>query len=707
MAVSRVRSFPLAPLLPCSPALQIDGLNPAQRDAVRHTAGPLLVMAGAGTGKTRVITHRLAQLIREGTPAERTLSVTFTNKAAREMRDRALALLYPGPNGKPRVPRGAARPVIGTFHSLCLRIVRQETARLGLPEHFAIFDRGDQESAARSVLREVKLADGALRPGDLLARVSRWKTLGLSPAEATAHVEDDRDFLAAMAFRKYEAKLRAEGGVDFDDLLLLPLRLFREHPDAAAYHAGKYDAVQVDEYQDTNGVQFEFLRELVKPHGNLCVVGDDDQSIYGWRGADVEHILHFASHFPGAKTVRLEENYRCAGEVLELANRLVTFNKRRHDKTLVAARRVSNPVRVHPYPEELTEAEQTIFEIDYLTKAKGVNPGDIAILHRTAEQTRPFEEQLRKKKIPYEVVGGQSFFDRKEVKDVLALFRATLSERDDRALLRIVNVPPRGIGQTAVKATLDDAVTSGDSFWDAAARRSATGAIKPKTAAALASFRSLLAEFRQKFARTRDLPGTAAALLERVNYEDEIECRYDDAQQRMARTAGVDAVLDSLRDYARDAKTPTLAGYLQESSLGEREIEEKKPDGPGKAVVLMTLHSAKGLEFPRVYLVGLEEGVLPHRRSVEEDSRSAIEEERRLCYVGITRARDHLTISYCTGRRSRGRLKPRQPSRFLWEMTGKQWPGPPKEEPKKRVFTTRRAAGSGRSAKVTHTRNRR
>ena len=333
----------------------------------------------------------------------------------------------------------------------------------------------------------------------------------------------------------------------------------------------------------------------------------------------------------------------------------------------------------------------------------------MAILHRTADQTRPFEEHLRKRQIPYEVVGGQSFFDRKEVKDVLALLRAVASERDDRALLRVVNVPPRGIGQTTVREALDEAVRTGGSFWDAASARAARGEVNPKAAAALAGFRATLGEFRAKFAHARDLSAVAAALLERVDYESEIDRRYDNPQERLARSGGVEAVLDSLRAYSAEASAPTLSGYLQETTLGERELEEKKPDGPGKAVVLMTLHSAKGLEFPRVYLVGLEEGVLPHKRSVELGTRAAMEEERRLCYVGLTRARDFLTLSYCLGRRSRGRLKPCHPSRFLAEMSGRQWPGPPKEERKPKAFVPRaskptaRRRGSG----VTHTRNRR
>ena len=324
--------------------------------------------------------------------------------------------------------------------------------------------------------------------------------------------------------------------------------------------------------------------------------------------------------------------------MLEWSNRLVTFNKDRHAKTLTPARRVTNPVVVRPFQDEQIEAEQTVLELDFLVKQKGLNPGDVAILHRTAEQTRPFEEHLRKRQIPYEVVGGQSFFDRKEVKDVLALLRAVASESDDRAVLRIINVPPRGIGQTAVKGCLDEAVRRGVSVFDAAAARADRGDLNAKTAGAVRAFRALLAEFRRKFETARDPSAVAGKLLEAVDYEREIDRRYDDPQDRIARSAGVEAVLDSLRAYAADAARPTLSGYLQETTLGEREIEEKPQDGPGKAVKLMTLHSAKGLEFPRVYLVGLEENVLPHKRSVELGTRAAIEEERRLCYVGLTRA---------------------------------------------------------------------
>ena len=681
--------------------MSLADLNPQQREAATYLSGPLLVLAGAGTGKTKTITHRLARIVRGGTPASRTLSVTFTNKAAREMRQRATALLkQDGLLG--RAKRGGDRPVVCTFHAYCLRVLREDIHRLGYPAKFTILDRGDQEAAARTALREVKLTDGTMRPGDLLAKISTWKSHGLTPKAARADPEDDRDFLAAIAYRRYADALRAAGAVDFDDLLGLTVRLFDEYPDVLGEHRGRFDHVQVDEYQDTNAVQFRLVRRLVDGHRNLCAVGDDDQSIYGWRGAEVEHILGFATHFPDAKVVRLEENYRSAGPVLEVANRLVAHNRGRHAKELRPARRVSNPVRFRDYADELVEAEQVALEIAFLVHEKQVPPADVAILHRTGEQTRPFESELRRRKVPYEVVGGQSFFDRKEVKDLTAFLKAVDNPDDDRALLRIINVPPRGIGQTVVRATLDAAVTAGVGFWDAAEKKTADGSINARTAAALREFRGLLGEYRAKFARAAEPSATAAALVERIGYESEIDRRYDDPKQRMARSAAVDGFLQAVRDYAGDAKRPSLSGFLQEIGLGERDFgdDSKPPAG----VRLMTLHAAKGLEFPRVYLVGMEEGLLPHRRSIDA-GRAGIEEERRLAYVGLTRARDHLTVTRCQGRRSRGRIRPKLPSRFLMEMTGRSVPrvtpgdepasGPGAEEPARRPSATaeRRAVG--------------
>ncbi|MGB0740232.1 MAG: ATP-dependent helicase, partial [Planctomycetaceae bacterium] len=307
--------------------LNLSGLNSSQRDAVETLSGPLLVLAGAGTGKTRVITYRMANLIARGIQPDRILSVTFTNKAAREMRERAATLIG---------GRMKRRPVVSTFHAWCVRVLREDIDSLGYPRQFAIYDRGDQESAARTALRDIRLGDAAMKPGDLISRISTWKMQGVSSTAAGEHSESDFDFLASMGYRRYQKQLRASGAVDFDDLLLLTVQLFREHPDVLRKYQARYDHVQIDEYQDTNGVQFNLIEYLVRAHNNLCVVGDDDQSIYGWRGAEVEHIINFASHFPGTRTVRLENNYRCTRAILDCANRLVRHNRNRHDKTLIA-----------------------------------------------------------------------------------------------------------------------------------------------------------------------------------------------------------------------------------------------------------------------------------------------------------------------------------------------------------------------------------
>ena len=419
-------------------------LNPAQREAASTLKGPLLVLAGAGTGKTRVITYRMVELIRQGVPPNKILSVTFTNKAAKEMQERMNHLL-----GK-RLP---AKPFISTFHSLCVRVLREEISILGYPEKFVIYDRGDQESAARSALRDIRVNDKSLRPGDLLNRISSWKMANVTPEQATNHTENDFDFLAAMAYRKYQTKLRSSGAVDFDDLLMLTNELFSISPEALERTQSKFDYIQIDEYQDTNLSQFNLIRALVKPHQNLCVVGDDDQSIYGWRGAEVRHILGFQQQFPGAKVVRLESNYRCTDKIIDMANRLVAHNRDRHKKQLIAHKKMGSPVRFLELPDELTEAEKIVGEIRYLHEAQEVPLREFAILFRTNEQPRVFETELRRTNVRYQLIGSQSFFDRREIRDLLAYLKTLAFPNDELSMLRIINTPTRGIGNSTVEKT--------------------------------------------------------------------------------------------------------------------------------------------------------------------------------------------------------------------------------------------------------------
>jgi len=637
-------------------------LNSAQRDAVQTLGGPLLVLAGAGTGKTRVITYRMAQLIDSGVRADRILSVTFTNKAAREMRQRTAALLK-------RQPR--KKPWISTFHSLCVHILRQEIPALGYPATFSICDRSDQESVARSALRDVRVAEKSLRPGDLLSVISRWKSAGIAPESASDHVEGDLDFLAAVAYRRYQSILRSRAAVDFDDLLLLTGRLFDEHPQALKRQQQRFDFVQIDEYQDTNSLQFTLIEALVRPHQNLCAVGDDDQSIYGWRGADVRHILGFQQQFPGAKIVRLEENYRSTDKILELANRLVKHNVGRHDKKLRTIKTSRRDVIFDEYPDEVAEAENVVRDIRLLATDHNVLLGDIAILFRTNEQPRVFETELRSAGIKYTLIGGQSFFDRREIRDLLAYLKVIARPDDEASLLRIINTPARGIGSASVDKLLARAVGTRSSVWDVVVSSPVVDELSSAAQNGLKSFRALLERYEKLFAQSpQSMDRTLVGLIEDIDYESEIARQYKTPEQQLTRSAMLDQLVDSVKEYIVRTRKPTLAGYLDETALDGREEEpDDELQHDKQAVTLITLHSAKGLEFPRVYLVGLEEGLLPHRRSVA-GTEADIAEERRLAYVGITRAMDELTVTRAATRRKWGKPRPSLPSRFLFEMRG-------------------------------------
>jgi DNA helicase-2/ATP-dependent DNA helicase PcrA len=635
-------------------------LNATQRAAVQTLSGPVLVLAGAGTGKTRVITHRIVELIRAGVPAERILSVTFTNKAAREMRQRTAELL-----GRAR----HAGPVVSTFHALCVRILREEIEVLGYPAAFRITDRGDQEAVARRVLREIRVTEKSLRPADMLGTISRWKSSGVGAARAAELAENDQQFLAAMGYRHYQEHLRGAGAVDFDDLLLLVDRLFAESPEVLSRQQSRFDHVQIDEYQDTNSIQFRIIAALVERHRNLCVVGDDDQAIYGWRGADVRHILGFASFFRDAAVFRLEDNYRCTDRILELANRLVRHNRGRHAKTLRAHKPAAAEVRVLEYPDEQVEAEQVVHEIRFLIQKKGVPAGEIAILFRTNEQPRLFESELRRTNVRYVLIGSQSFYDRKEIRDLLAYLKVLAHPQDEASLLRIVNVPPRGLGAKTVSRLHEHAVRGGRSFWDVAEDALRADELPAGAREGLRTLGQLLAEFRRKFRESpRHMERIVRELIDAVGYEAEIERQYKAPEQQLARTAVLDEFVNSIGEYVRRAVAPGLSDFLASIALEGRDDEpDVESRAAENAVKLMTLHSAKGLEFPRVYIVGMEEGLLPHKRSLD-GAAEELEEERRLTYVGITRAMDVLTLTHAAARRKWGKLRPSVPSRFLFEM---------------------------------------
>lgn len=638
------------------------GLNPPQQDAVNTLQGPLLVLAGAGTGKTRVVTYRIARLIKNGTQPERILAVTFTNKAANEMRERVTALL-----GKSR----KQKPLVTTFHSLCVQVLRRHITRLGYPANFAIYDRGEQERVARHVLRELKVPTASLRPGDLLWHIGQWKNRGIEPKAATQEAGDDKEHLAAAGFRRYQKSLELMGAVDFDDLLLVSERLLHEHAEVRTLESALFDHILVDEYQDTNGSQYRIVKSLATPHRNLCVVGDDDQAIYAWRGAEVKYILRFRNDWPDAKVIRLQDNYRSTAEILRIANRLIVNNRQRHDKKLIAARPNGERPKIIPYKDETEEAEEVVRQIR-LSIERGMAPSDFAILFRTNEQPRLFENELRAMKLPYSLVGSKSFYDRKEVRDVLAFLRVLSRPLDDIALARIVNVPPRGVSDQSLAALRRQATSEGVPMWTILHRAAGVPGVSPKAAAALADFQEMVRRLSQR-GKSRGPAEVVQDLLEQVRYRDELVRQYDDPTQLAARTASLEEIVNSAAHYEEHETNPTLQGWVDQLTLTATDFDNQNDErNPREAVTLMTLHAAKGLEFPHVFMVGMEEGLLPHKHSVEEDK---IDEERRLCYVGITRAQESLVLSLARARHKWGKPRESQPSRFLFEIVGKPWDG--------------------------------
>lgn len=639
----------------------LSSLNPEQRRAVETTEGPVLVLAGAGTGKTRVITVRIAHLLSRGVSPENVLAMTFTNKAAAEMRERVAQLV-----GK----RRAKELTVGTFHSFCARTLRAHAKAAGLPARFSICDASDQLAALKGALRELRIPEARIQPRALQARISLQKNRLVGWEQFLEAAGDDLDELIGRAWRRYEEHLARSGALDFDDLLLRTLGLLRSNDRLRREFRKRYRYVLVDEYQDTNGPQYEIVRQIAGEHRNLCVVGDDDQSIYGWRGADVSKILGFEHDFPGAAVIRLETNYRSTEEILEAANRVICNNPARHEKTLRSAAGPGSPVTSVRLEDESQEATWVVRDLQAYVREGGGRLGNVAILFRTAVQPRAFEAELRAKAVPYVLVGGMSFFDRKEVRDILAYLKLLANPRDEVSFLRIVNCPPRGVGKSSLERALAFATEQGIPVQEAFERASEIEKLPAAAAEAVASFQRTMAALGQG-EPGRDLVERVRKLIEVVGYRAEVERCYPDARTRDDRWAAVQEVLNFAENHARRAATPSLHGFLEELALSASDEGTNEEPGRRDAVTLMTLHAAKGLEFPRVYLVGLEEGLLPHARSAAEDG---VEEERRLAYVGITRAREVLTVTHAAERSRYGRRAPTSPSRFLYEMKGETPP---------------------------------
>ncbi|MEX0585111.1 MAG: 3'-5' exonuclease, partial [Pirellulales bacterium] len=491
------------------------------------------------------------------------------------------------------------------------------------------------------------------------------------------------------AYRRYQAALVSAGAADFDDLLLLAEQLLSSFADVRREEAGRFDHLLIDEYQDTNASQYRIVRFLAAGHRNLCVVGDDDQSIYGWRGAEVSHILRFREDWPEAKVVRLEENYRSSAEILALANRLIAYNKVRHEKTLRAMRRGGPKPQILQFPDETAEAEAVIADIGQRLTEPSIQPSDLAILFRTNEQPRAFEAALRKAKLPYTLIGGMSFYDRREVRDVLAYLKLLAWPQDESSLRRIINTPPRGIGTATVATLVQAAVERGAPLWRVVSDRALVQNLAPAAAEAVSRFRALVEHFQQRTSRN-SLAGVARELIQAIDYKAELARVYPEERDQQARWDAVEELVNALAAYEKNRAEPTLAGFLDDIAVNPLEQRDDRDAQLSRnAISLMTLHSAKGLEFPEVYLVGLEEGLLPHHRSLADEG-DAVDEERRLCYVGITRAQYRLTMTMALTRMKWGRPRDTQPSRFLFEITGQAEAAPPKRRPDDLPQRTRR-----------------
>ncbi len=637
--------------------LNLSTLNPQQRQAVETIRGPVLILAGAGTGKTRVITFRIAHMVGHGLAPGNILGVTFTNKAAREMQERVRKLLP-----KPKADDKANRPTICTFHSLCVRILRQHIDKLGYKKNFVIYDESEQLAAVKKILSAISAKGEKTDPGAVLGMLSKFKNGG---ENAKVFGDPSVHALAQHIAKRYESALHACNAVDFDDLILLTLRLFREHPDALAACRTKYKYVMVDEYQDTNAAQFELVHSLTVEHRNLCVVGDDDQSIYGWRGAEVANLLNIEQHYPEIKVVKLEQNYRSTSNILNAANAIIKNNARRRGKSLWSQKGAGAKILLQAYTNDEDEARETVAQIEFKRLAYRVPWSDCAILFRTNQQSRPIETELRKANVRYHLIGGQSFFDRREIKDFLAYLKTFLNPDDDISLLRIANTPARGLSDVTMERLLGASHERKCSVFTAMKNPLVTTTFQKNTRESIEAFVAFVERVQGQLQTTANefrLQQWAEDFLNEAGYFAECRRLEKTPEAGEARVRNLKELMTTM-DGAGNLPTERLDNFLENITLDSDREEEK--ENTSDAVTLITMHSCKGLEFPHVFVVGLEDGLLPHTRSKVEGT---MDEERRLFYVAVTRAMLTLTISHCGGRKKYGQLLPCHPSPFLKEL---------------------------------------
>jgi superfamily I DNA/RNA helicase len=640
----------------------LEGLNPPQRAAVAHTEGPVLVLAGAGSGKTRVITRRIAHIIATGLAKPgQVLAVTFTNKAAGEMRERVADL----------VGGEAAKEItISTFHAFCLHMLRRQITHLGYRSNFTIASESDSRTLIRRVTEELGVQNESFDTGTFQSAISLAKNTGETPETVkdrparTANDEKYRQYISEV-YTRYESALRAANSLDFDDLLSLTLRLWRDHPKVLAEARRQFKYVMVDEYQDTNAVQYELLHMLTGEHQNLFVVGDDDQAIYGWRGADVRNILGFERDFPKATVITMDQNYRSTSTILDAANHVIKNNAGRREKKLWSDLGTGRPIDRFIVADEDAEAKEALGWLQYIRGRTKAAWSDFAVLYRSNIQSRVFEVVFRQGDVPYTVFGGQDFFERAEVKDIISYLKVIANPRDEAAFLRVVNVPRRGVGDATLHDAHDICRTEGKTLGMAVTAMIERGMVAPKIESGLRLFLNVVQRYRQRFkARDGSLSDIVRGMVADIDYLGELQRTSRTAEQYESRAQCVETVCQAIQRYEEDAEYATLAGFLDASHLnGDASFNSKEERRD--SVSLMTIHSAKGLEFPFVFIVGLEDGNLPHDRALIEGS---LDEERRLFYVALTRGRKHVTVFEALSRVRHGREKMCKSSRFLEEI---------------------------------------
>lgn len=621
----------------------LESLNPVQRQAVQHTEGPLLILSGAGSGKTRVITHRIAHLIqRHGVSPYNILAVTFTNKAAEEMRTRLENLI------------GQSRLWVSTFHSTCAQILRRDIYHLGYDRSFTIYDTLDQQTLIKELIKTLQLPLN--NPGSVIGEISRAKGDFISPEDYRKRAVGFFEESVAQIYPMYQSFLRTNNALDFDDLIKLAVELFAANPNVLAYYQDKFRYILVDEYQDTNRGQYLLVNALARQHQNICVVGDDDQSIYSWRGADINNILDFEKDYPDTTVLRLVQNYRSTKNILEAAYYVICNNQKRKEKQIWTENKKGSVITLHEAADDISEADYVLRQIrDW--RSRGRKYGDCVIFYRINAQSRTFEDALRGANIPYQIVGGIRFYERMEVKDIIAYMRVIVNPADTVSLKRIINTPRRGIGVATLQKIEDFAYEAGLPLFEAVQRVEAVSTLNSGAKSRVREFAELIASFSPNDPPTR----TAEDLLDRSGYLQAL--RSEGTVEAQSREENLRELIAAVSEYEESDTDSTLASFLEKITLAsDIDSMEDKSD----VVTMMTLHSAKGLEFPIVFMVGIEEGLLPHQRSY--DSEAELEEERRLCYVGITRAQEHVYLTHARSRRLYSEIDYRIPSRFIEEI---------------------------------------